>query len=357
MDERVAMVIFFVVFLLIYGSMHFYVLSKIAKFFKLEKNWWFYAILIFLAISFFIASMLETRFDNGITKAFHFISATWMGVLFFLFFLILVYDIINLVKPLPLLGSGITILTIALLLTIYSIVNAATINIKTVNIESSKIDKPLSIVQISDVHLGPINGPDYLKLIVLKANDQNPDIVLITGDLLDGRYKYDPKDFQSLNTLKGNVYFTTGNHEFYAGVDLVTNLLNDTKVQILRNEATNFDKIQIIGIDDAEDRKQVAKQLENMTLNTSQYIILMYHRPPGFADAAAKGIDLMTVGHTHAGQIYPFNYISALYNGPVRGLHQLNNSYLYVSEGTGTWGPPMRFFSKNEITEINLIKR
>ena len=170
--------------------------------------------------------------------------------------------------------------------------------------------------------------------------------------MIDGRFHYDNKEFQLLNNIDAKTYFTTGNHETYAGIGLIDNLLNNTKVNILRNQTIMANNIHIIGIDDSDDTLQVRKQLGTIKIDESKYTILMYHRPSGFKDAASSNIDLMLTGHTHAGQIYPFNFLIALFNGYVRGLHHINQSYIYVCEGIGTWGPPMRLGTKAELVNI-----
>jgi predicted MPP superfamily phosphohydrolase len=366
MDERIFLAVFLMIFLTIYGAINYYVLFKLSELFQLDRNITFYLILIILIISYLLANFLASSINSMITKAFYYIAATYMGMVFITFCLLLLYDIISLIKPMPGIISGIIVLCLMALLTIYSIINANTMQITTINLKSSKLVKPLNIVQISDVHLGIINGKQFLSRIIEKTNSLNPDIVLITGDLIDGRFKYDPKDFQMLNNLKGDVYFTIGNHETYAGIGVIEDLLKNTKVKMLRNElhkAGDIDKeINIIGIDDSEDALQVRTLLKQISYKKSKYNILMYHRPTGYKDAAAAQIDLMLSGHTHGGQIYPFHYLITLVIRPVSGLHHIiqskNNqsqneySYLYISDGIGTWGPPMRLGTKAELSNI-----
>lgn len=243
-----------------------------------------------------------------------------------------------------------------LIISIYAIVNALFMTIKIIDFETDKLFENVKIVQLSDLHIGSTHKKNFLKKIVEKTNRLEPDIVLITGDLIDGPHKYENGEFNELNNIKAPIYYTIGNHEYHAGLDKVYELLKETKIKILRNESVSVQGIQIIGIDDSEDRHQVNKQLKKISIDKSKFVILMYHRPTGFK-SASKDIDLMLTGHTHAGQIYPFNLITKIFVRPVKGLHKHNSAYLYVNPGTGWWGPPMRLGSRNEITVINLKSR
>jgi uncharacterized protein len=354
MNEQMLFTIFIVIFILLYGSVNFYVVHKIFKIFKIDNKVLLYLLPMLIVGSFIFGNALISKVHNPFSKLLYLITSTWMGAVFLAFVLFLIYDLINIFYQLPALRSGMVVIAIVLILTLYSIFNAFTIRTFNITLENSKIDKPLTIVMFSDVHLGPIYGKGFLEEIVKRSNELEPDIVLIPGDLLDGGFPYNPDDFNEFNKLKGKVYFTIGNHEHYAGLDVMNSVLKDKNVTILRNALAKFKNIQIIGIDDAEDRKQVDKQLSTIDYDRSKYTILLYHRPPGFKYAAANGVDLMLVGHTHAGQIYPFNYLSALANGLNRGLHRENDSFLYISQGIGTWGPPMRLGSRSEIVRISV---
>lgn len=354
MNQLITITIFLTIFIAIYGGLNLYVLEKIFKMLDIERKTLFYIIVAVLALSYIGANILESKLDSGLTRAIYYIASVWVGLLFILFCFIVIHDILSFFINIPGIPAAIIILNISFLLAIIGVINANNIAVTDITLSSAKIDKPINIVQISDLHLGPVNRGEFLRDIIVKVNSLNPDIVIITGDLIDGRDVYDKKDFKQLNNLKAKAFFITGNHENYAGLDLIESLLKDTNVTMLRNKLYQYKGLQFIGIDDAESPKQVYNELKNITFNDSAYTILLYHRPPGFKDAAAKGIDLMISGHTHNGQIWPFNYLSSLANGPVYGLYKQDNLYLYVTSGTGTWGPPMRLGSKNEIVKLSI---
>jgi len=176
--------------------------------------------------------------------------------------------------------------------------------------------------------------------------------VMITGDLVDGKFDYKSDAFKALNNIHAKTFFVMGNHDYYAGTEHVEALLRRYPITILRDESVIYAGLQIIGLDDSEDKNKIEHGLHNIHIEHDFFSILLYHRPEGFKYAAHRHIDLMLSGHTHAGQLFPFNLLSYLANGYSQGLHAREHSNLYVSAGVGTWGPPMRTGSRSEIVEI-----
>jgi hypothetical protein len=129
---------------------------------------------------------------------------------------------------------------------------------------------------------------------------------------------------------------------------------NGTEKALLRNAMADLEDMQIIGIDDKEHDHQVETVLRSMELDPAKFSVVMYHRPTGFEYAAERGIDLMVSGHTHNGQIFPFNYLVKTRFPRIKGVHRIGPSTLIVSMGSGFWGPPMRLGSRTEIYVIRL---
>ncbi len=238
-------------------------------------------------------------------------------------------------------------------LAVWSVVSAHRLVVRRVALPSAKLDDPVRLVQVSDIHVGS-RGPGFLPRIVRRINALEPDAVLITGDLVDLMQL--PGDaLDAIGRLAAPAFFATGNHEHYIGSDAVCARLEALGVTVLRNAATEWKAMRIIGIDDAEARDQVARMLAEMEIVTAghtrtSFTILMYHRPDGAEDAARAGVDLMLCGHTHNGQIMPFNWIVRRYFPRIAGRFDIDGMVLHVSPGTGTWGPTMRLGSSNEIT-------
>lgn len=353
--EKLQLIIFISIFLVIYFLLNYFVLTNIARFFDLEKNILFYLLLIILTLSFIFASMLESNYGNKLTRIVYFLASYWMGLLFIMFWLLLFFKIIEVFLDLPKMSSGIVLIIITIILSIIGMVNAIMIKVSKISIYTTKINSGLRIVQLSDLHMGPVRSKIFLEKAIGYTNKLRPDYVFITGDLVDGRYKYPEDYFKSLNNIKAKTYFVIGNHETYAGTERITDSLENINISILRNTDTIINELQIIGIDDSEDKKQVETQLSSIKIDKSKYSVLLYHRPDGFKQAVVHNIDLMLSGHTHAGQIFPFNILTYWANGFNQGLYKMNSSTLYVSSGIGTWGPPMRLGTRSEIVLIRLL--
>lgn len=354
------MSLFLLTFLTIYFALNYYVLRRLFSLFRIKPRIGFYLLFVFLSLSLVLAKMLEFRFDNFLITAFDAFACFWTGLGLLLLTCLAVYEIINLLlvifrlRPVPKPLAGYIVSAAAVVLAVCSMINAALINIENVDVPAPV---NIDIVQLCDIHLGS-TSKNFLKRVIEKTNALEPDVVLITGDLIDSRRELNAGSLSLLNGLDAPVFFTSGNHERYTGLSQVENFLKaNTKVQFLRNEFIDFEGIQIIGIDDSERKNQVAARLAELELNPEKFTVLMYHRPVGFNDAAEAGIDLMLSGHTHNGQIFPFNFFIRRIFPYTKGLFEKADCLLYVSPGTGTWGPDMRLGSKNQITLFKLRKK
>ena len=204
-------------------------------------------------------------------------------------------------------------------------------------------------MQITDVHIGS-RSAKFLELIVNRINALEPDFLCITGDFIDAT-GVPEEDLKSLQELNCPIYFSIGNHERYEDLDEILVRLRNLGVQVLRTESVDArGDIQVIGVDDRDDALQVERELGRLEVKQDAFGILLYHRPRGIEAAAEAGIDLMLSGHTHNGQIFPFNLVVNRVFDKVVGMYHHDSSRLYVSQGTGTWGPVMRFGTRSEIT-------
>jgi hypothetical protein len=208
--------------------------------------------------------------------------------------------------------------------------------------------------------LGRVLGAAFLQDLVEQINRENPSIVFITGDLFDGIDGRLDGLVAPLNGLRAplGIYYVTGNHETYLGVDRALAALKKTKVRVLRDEMVVIDGLQIIGIDYPERAfsKNVAAVITKLPeFNSGAPSILLYHNPSQVGQAKAAGINLQLSGHTHKGQIFPIQFISRLIYGKYyNGLHVEGDYTIYTSSGAGTWGPTMRTGNHPEIAVIRL---
>jgi predicted MPP superfamily phosphohydrolase len=306
---------------------------------------------------------------------------TWLGMVFFLNVLLFSADLIKLLavrlplalqgKPLDpdrrrflaLLSGGLVLLgDFGLSGLSFFNATAAALKVKKVQIALEKWPAALQgyrIVQITDIHLGPTIGRDFLEEVVRQVNALQPDLVAITGDLVDNSLAQIRDQAEPLMNLqaKDGIYFVTGNHEYYiSDVDEWLAWLTSIGIRPLRNERVAIQGgFDLAGTDDfmargPGHRQDIPKALKGR--DTSRPVILMAHQPRSFYEAAGSGVDLQLSGHTHGGQIYPFNYVVGLFQPYIRGLYREGSSQLYVSCGTGYWGPPMRLGAPAEITNI-----
>ena len=223
----------------------------------------------------------------------------------------------------------------------------------------------LRIVQISDIHIGPIRGRRFAEHLTRRVNALRADIVAVTGDLVDGnveRIGAEVEPFRALRAPLG-VYFVTGNHDYFSGARDWTDKVRELGLHVLRNERVSLEtrgaEFDLVGVDDhrgdfwgGEGREDLDAALAGR--DPGRPAILLAHDPATFVRAVERGIDLQLSGHTHGGQIFPFGFFVRLVTPFVAGRYRRGSAEIYVSRGTGFWGPPMRLFAPAEITEIVL---
>ena len=279
----------------------------------------------------------------------------WLGLGFLLLVVVIPVHLLRLLG-LPEGAAALLLAGVYAPLAIWSVVNAHRIAVRRLELSSRKLDRPLRLVQVSDVHVGS-RGPGFLPRIVRRVDALEPDAVFITGDLVD-LMNLPADSLDAVGRLSAPAFFAIGNHERYVGSDAVCARLEALGVTVLRNAAVDRGTLRIMGIDDAEARDQVARQLARIEVpdhRPDAYTVLMYHRPDGVRAAARAGVDLMLCGHTHNGQIVPFNWMVKRFFPFIAGRFDIGDMALYVSPGTGTWGPTLRLGSVNEITLFELV--
>ena len=347
-------------------------------------------ILFLLALSFMASFFLLHWLESPLTIGFYKFSAIWTGLFLNLLPAVLLsWIIIAAIRtavtdpPARLIAS--VCIVAAVIYSVYGVWNAFHPRIKKLEVQFENLPrhwKNKTIIQLSDVHLGHFYGTEFLNNLVRKVNALNPEVVFITGDLFDGMAKTISHFATGLNQLRATkgVFFVTGNHETYVGLNRAHNALKKTNIQILHNEIIELDGLEILGISypGIRDAHEI-RGLEKLSQNSSNKMprILLFHTPtnirlkgadradyhfatywlPDTSYALNREIeaDLQLSGHSHAGQLLPFGYLTKLiYKGYDYGFHRLSRFAIYTTSGVGTWGPPMRTGNSPEIVVVNL---
>ncbi|PID28071.1 MAG: hypothetical protein CR982_04775 [Candidatus Cloacimonadota bacterium] len=261
-------------------------------------------------------------------------------------------------------------ITLMVILTIvisaYGVFKAFNPIVKYVDIKSDRISSKLSgtkIIQISDIHISYLIGKRFVLNMVNLIEKEEPDIILLTGDLADGNVDHFKEEIDLLRKLNPRYgkYFVTGNHEYYNNMNKIVSMAEKVGFIVLKNSGVNIDSLDLYigGVNDFRassfkfPKSDVKNSLENY--NGKGYKILMAHQPKSFEESLKSGYDLTVSGHTHGGQFFPFNFFVYLDQPYLKGLYEKEGAKLYVNQGTGFWGPPLRVGTFGEITVIKLL--
>jgi uncharacterized protein len=388
---------FLSVVLLISFSTHYFLFFSWIRFFNINtfsSKLGLFLIVFFLSITFILSSIFIHISNNPFTRYYYLFSGTWLGLMSIL---LIMTAFVWLVKgglllfpnELPI-GAVIKNLCyflygIAIIYTGFCHYQFYRVEIKPLTIPVKNLPQQWEnkkIIHLSDLHLGGTKDLKFLKKVISMTNDQNAALILITGDLFDGATNSQERYVPDLNNFKAKhgIVFTSGNHEIYSGVEKSRKLIEQSNIIMLDNKSILIDGLQILGISYPEFNNTSSFDFDNPeTFAKDLPTILLYHTPTSikangknlpevrssdylapdttFANAMNNGISLQLSGHTHAGQFFPFTWITdRLFKGFHYGLHKIDNFYINISSGTGSWGPPLRSHYLSEIVVITLIK-
>lgn len=374
------MTLFLLVFLLIYGAAHSWFALRLLQAFPVLQTWWLFPVgwCLLMVAAPLLSRVLEREGQTFAASLAAYIGYCWMGVLFLFLSLSLLLELLRLLHwsahffarlpnivllaPRP---GFLCCFGLALLISCYGWFEAANLKVERHTIITSKLPKGAArvrVVQVSDLHIGLIVGSRQVQQLVATVKSLKPDLLVATGDIVDGHISHVDGVSQMLRELQPplGMVAVMGNHEYYAGLGSSRRFLELSGFQVLQDQAALVgEHLALVGVDDPAGKRFGKNGISDEAalwghIPHDRFILLLKHRP--VVDPKSVGrFDLQLSGHVHKGQIFPFNLLTWL-NFPVRaGMNQLAGaSRLYVSRGTGTWGPPIRFLAPPELTVIDL---
>lgn len=372
--------IFFFIVLLVYSSLNYLVYSRGLLVFSCNpvlKKW--YTIVFWSLVASFLVGMFWERTASSVVSEWVYrIGAFWLAFMFYFLVVLLLIDLVRVANYffhfLPVLSDtwklrmAFSVMGFVSLIVIGGYINALTTRVKEIPLVIHKKvtgATELKILMASDIHLGALIGERQEMKLVRIINEQKPDLVLLCGDLVDGDIgpvlrKNLGKHLQEIRTPLG-VYAIPGNHEYIGGIQNTLPYLKSINIRVLRDEVVTLpDGIQLVGRDDRDSRRMGGENNPHdlkvlmKDVDHSKPIIVMNHQPFHLEEAEEAGADLHLSGHTHNGQMWPFNYITQAIFEVSWGLKVKGNTTFYVSSGFGSWGPPVRTGNTPEVVVFKI---
>ncbi len=364
---------------MVYGSINYYIFVRLNQ--SIPVSSWLHPVFLplfcFIASSFLLGQFLEYRRSNILSDVLTWIGSFWLGMMSWFFMAALLVDLFRLFDSaigfLPsvwysngemtkawIAGVASSVISLAMFL---GFLNARRIRIHPLNIRIDKPGQPMRIAAISDMHMGALIRRRMVHQMVTKINALKPDIVLMLGDQVDGNvHPVMQLDLGSeLKKIKSKygVYAITGNHEYIGNAETACAYLEAHGITMLRDESVEVAGVYLVGREDRASKQFAHLQRKPLAdlvapLDTLKPIILMDHTPFHLEEAEQNGIDLQLSGHTHHAQIWPFSYITKAVYEVSWGYKRKGKTHVYVSCGSGTWGPPIRIGNRPEIMDITI---
>ena len=381
--KKINFVIFFSIALSVYALINYYIFIREWEAGGFQSTWRtiYVAAFLLLSISFIAGRMLERVTLSWFSSTLVLLGSFWLAAMVYFLLFAFAIDIIRLLNFIvPFFPSFLTVnpertkevtsfvvIIVVTVIVLGGYINARTPIIKTLELsilKNGRTIKSLNIAVASDIHLGTIVCKSKLERIVQHINSLNPDLVLLPGDVVDE--DIGPVIRNNLGeTLrkirsKYGVFAITGNHEYIGGVEPACRYLAEHGITMLRDASVKIgDGLYVVGREDISIRGFTGKTRKPLSelmaeVDKSYPVILMDHQPFRLAEAEANGVDLQLSGHTHHGQLWPFNFITKKVYELSWGYKKKGSTHYYVSCGVGTWGPPIRTGNRPEIINIKL---
>ena len=314
------------------------------------------------AFSLFISTGLrDSSIPDIVSRAMFMTGSVWMIFLLYMVIGLIICDLIHLAIP-SFQGGFWYSLALVTMILIYGNINYHRPDVKNMQIAIEKEfgKGSMRIVALSDVHLGHGTGVKALRKYVDLINSQSPDLILITGDLIDNSIaplRAHPFD-KELERLSAPVYMVPGNHEYISSIEECEEYLAKTPVTMLRDSVVTLPQgLQIVGRDDRSNSGRMSLEALMAKTDESKPVIVLDHQPYELALTDSLGADIQISGHTHAGQIWPLSILIDLMYEQAHGYRKWDHAHIYVSSGLSLWGPPFRIGTRSELGVIDLFSR
>lgn len=380
-----ALIIFLTVVLVIYGSINGYIFWRGWQAFSHQKLFRLIFVLVFslLMLAFPLGRIINGQFRHHLSERLVVLGSYYLALMLYLLLLLLLKDVIRVgarsfqlkiaserflsVKD-P--ASFLTIIFLSFLIILLGHWNAINPRVKILELKINKkvpLTRELKAVMISDIHLGIINRSSRLETLVRKINSLEPDVVFFAGDIVDEAVSLqeEEKMVGLLREIKAplGLYACPGNHEYYGGFSKNISYLEKAGVKVLLDRAEKVqEKFYVIGRKDQTairfgEKRMTLKEImeKDGGVDLQLPVIVLDHQPLNLEEAEKAAIDLQLSGHTHAGQLFPLNLINKLFYEKNWGYLKKGQTHIYVSSGSGTWGPAVRTGSRSEIVLLRLI--
>ena len=378
-----AFIVFFTIALSILFGINYYIFIHGLKAFGTNPtSRWIYTVgFIFLASAYILGRILERVTNGVISRSLDWLGSYWLGAMVYFLLIVIAIDLFRVINhylpliPLQMRRNPAALnfyLGIASLIVVAGVLMAGRWNathplVRPLEVNIARrvagVDS-MKIAFVSDIHLGSIVGQRQLRQMVEIINAMRPDVILFGGDLLDEDLTpvIHRNIGQCLEELKAplGAYAIPGNHECYGGIVNATAYLESHSIRVLRDSVVKLaNGVYIVGREDRDGKRitgQTRRSLADLmqTVDPAAPIVVLDHQPVNLPETVAAGVDLQLSGHTHHGQLWPFNYMTAKVYQISRGYRQIGKTHFFVSSGYGTWGPPVRLASRSEIIGIVL---
>jgi predicted MPP superfamily phosphohydrolase len=351
--------------LAVFGSA-WYIAFRLRTTFGLQRRWLLLALIMAALVGWFTLMVPATKSAAAVAGLSYVLGGYLFAGYLFLTLAFILLHVIEIAWHIPKARVGAAALLLAAGATLVGGMRANQFSVVETEIALPGLDRDVVAMQLSDIHMGHHRGRHYLEKIVEETNQRKPDIVLITGDLIDSEAAFVAGVLDPLARFSAPVYYVGGNHEKYVDAERAFGLVKKHGVNVLRNEVVETHGLQLVGLDymnadedsfdlhPSDDSRTIKAVLSSLHLKDNMPSVLMQHSPTGAQYAAATGIDLIVAGHTHGGQFFPGTLVAMAVFPFTHGLYRRGPLQVFVSQGVGTYMSRVRLGTSNELNILRL---